>query len=267
MNNISNQQALIKLGLLDPPADGKWGPLSQQALLDFQSLSGLQPSGKFDEPTLKALSVAKFAIQLGSDFASKIVKYMLAQGYFVAVGAKRYNIVYVEGVNENGLLNSDTFNQWNDRRLIIEVDQVPKIVGNWIATTEPGAAYTYNPMNARGAFRIAFGQYKAWRFGLHGRSQYPALVQCASVSGYRDKDKNGVRTGDLLVTGDNFGINQHHGGNSKLVDWHSAGCLVGQSIGGHHEFLEILKGDRRYQINPSYIFYTTIIAGDKLALS
>jgi hypothetical protein len=263
MNNISNQQALIKLGLLDPPADGRWGPLSQQALLDFQLLSGLQPTGKFDEPTLKALTVAKSAIQLNSDFASKIVQYMLAQGYFVATGAKRYNIVYVEGVDENGVPNPDTFNQWNDRRLIIEVDQVPKIVGNWIATTEPGAAYTYNPMNARGAFRIAFGQYKAWKFGLHGRSQYPALVQRASVSGYRDKDKNGIRTGDLLVTGDNFGINQHHGGNSKLVDWHSAGCLVGQSIGGHHEFLEILRGDRRY--NPNYIFYTTVIAGDKLA--
>jgi hypothetical protein len=267
MNNIATQQQLIKMGLLDPPADGKWGPLSQQALSDFQSLSGLPPNGQLDNNTLKVLSAAKFAAQLETDFASKIVKYMLDQGYFVACGAKRYNIVYVEGVNENGSLNSDTFNQWNDRRLVIEVNRVPKIVGNWIATTEPGAAYTYNPMNARGAFRIAFGQYKAWKFGLHGRSQYPALVQCASVSGYRDKDKNGIRTGDLLVTGDNFGINQHHGGNSKLVDWHSAGCLVGQSIGGHHEFLKILSGDRRYVANQNYIFYTTVIAGDKLASS
>jgi len=44
----------------------------------------------------------------------------------------------------------------------------------------------------------------------------------------------------------------------------SAGCLVGQSVSGHQEFMAYLKSDRRYKINNAYRFCTTIIPGDKL---
>jgi hypothetical protein len=119
-------------------------------------------------------------------------------------------------------------------------------------------------MNPDGAFRIAFGQYCAWTFGLHGRTQYPALVQCAEISGYRDKNMDGNRTGDPFVTGNGFGVNQHHGWDMPHIDSASAGCLVGQSIEGHQDFMELLKGDRRYQVNSNHVFYTTIIPGDQL---
>jgi hypothetical protein len=89
-------------------------------------------------------------------------------------------------------------------------------------------------------------------------------VQCGQISGYRDKNQDGKRTGDPFVTGNDFGVNQHHGYNMQLIDAASAGCLVGQSIEGHQEFMQILRGDRRYQVNPHYVFYTTIIPGDRL---
>lgn len=266
MTNIETQQVLINHGLLDPPADGVWGAQSRAALEDFQSMHQLHMTGKLDDITrsvLKKVSVSE--IKLGTDLASKIIRFMLKQNYFISRGSRRYNIVYIEGTHADGTSNSDTFNEWNDRRILIEIpNDTPKIVGNWLATTEPGATYTFQPMNSSGAFRIAFGQYRAWTFGLHGRTQYPALVQCSVVSGYRDQNMDGNRTGDPLVTGDYFGINQHHGWNMQVVDEASAGCLVGQSIEAHQEFMEILRGDRRYQVNPNYVFYTTIIPGDQL---
>jgi hypothetical protein len=118
-------------------------------------------------------------------------------------------------------------------------------------------------MNLEGAFRIAFGQYRAWTFGSHGRTQYPALVQCSQVEGYRDRNKDGKRTGDKVVTGV-FGINQHHGHNVKFINAESAGCLVGQSIEGHQDFMKKLRGDRRYLANNSYVWHTAIIPADKL---
>ena len=43
----------------------------------------------------------------------------------------------------------------------------PVILGKWLATTEPGAYYTEHPVNPAGAARIEFGQYQAWRVGMH----------------------------------------------------------------------------------------------------
>jgi hypothetical protein len=266
MTNIETQQVLINHGLLDPPADGLWGAQCRAALEDFQSMQQLPVTGELDNTTLSLLKEAPVSkINLGADLASLIISFMLKQNYFISRGQNRYNIVYIEGANADGTPNSDTFNEWNDRRILLEIpSDTPKIVGNWLATTEPGATYTFNPMNPDGAFRIAFGQYRAWTFGVHGRTQYPALVQCGVISGYRDKNQDGKRIGDLLVTGDNFGVNQHHGWDLQFVNNASAGCLAGQSIEEHQDFMQILRGDRRYQINPHYVFYTTIIPADQL---
>lgn len=266
--NAEVQSLLISRGLLDPPADGKWGEQSKAALQDFQGINALSSTGVADSDTLTRLHRFVPLLQLrANELASRVIQYMQKQSYVISQGKRRYNIVYLEGANENGELNADEFNVWNDRRLLIEIiDGVPAIVGNWLATTEPGSTYTYNPLNEEGAFRIAFGQYNAWQMGLHGRSQYPALVQCGNISGYRDRNEDGKRIGDLLVTGDDMGVNQHHGGNSELVGPYSAGCLVGQSIEGHEDFIEKLRGDRRYQVDFNYIWYTTIISGEDLKL-
>jgi hypothetical protein len=265
MPNIDVQRDLIKWGYLDPPADGEWGPQSKTALSYFQKAQNLSITGGIDPATLTALKANPPPLKLGTDLASRIIRQMQRLNMWISRGEKAYNIVYLEGVDENGSPNPDALDVWNDRRILIEiVADTPKIIKNWLATTEPGAPYTYKPMNSEGAFRIAFGQYRSWRFGLHGRSQYPALVQCGSISGYRDKNKDGRRTGDVLVTGSDFGVNQHHGGDSHNVSFYSAGCLVGQSIEDHREFMEILRGDRRQKVSSHYVWYTTILAGDVL---
>lgn len=198
--------------------------------------------------------------------ASRILKYMRSKQYFFAVLEKHYNIVYLEGANADGTPNDDTFNQWNDRRMVIEIKNgVPQIVGNWLATTEPGDYYTYHPMNAAGAARIAFGQYFAWRVGIHGNSEpHEALVQDEPVKVYRDRNQDGVRTGDSTDEG-LFGINQHYGYDMPVVGEASAGCLVGQSRDSHEKFMSLIKQDARYQLNSGYLFCTTVISGDDLA--
>lgn len=262
------QTNLIRLGLLDPPADGKFGQFSIQALKYFQSLMKISEDG-LGTKTSQALVEVKEAIplKLGKDFASRIIKYMQRKGYFVAVGEKRYNIVYVEGASADGTPNKDSFNQWNDRRIVIEIATgTPKILGNWLATTEPGNRYTQRPMNPNGAARIAFGQYQAWQVGIHGGSEpHEALVQRGSLKLHRDRNKDGLRTGDAIDVGSGFGINQHYGYDLQLVGPASAGCLVGQSRAEHRVFMRLIKQDRRYQLNNDYFFFTTIIAGDDLA--
>jgi hypothetical protein len=261
------QTNLIRFGLLDPPADGKFGRFSTQSLKEFQTLMKISESG-LGAQTSKALSEAKeaVALKLGNDFASRIIKYMQYKDYFVALGEKQYNIVYIEGADANGIPNDDAFNQWNDRRILIEiVSGTPKIVGNWLATTEPGDWYTQHPMNPEGAARIAFGQYKAWQVGIHGTlERHEALVQCMAVKVYRDRNKDGRRTGDSIDEG-LFGINQHWGYDMRQVGRASAGCLVGQSSQSHKDFMQLIKQDRRYQLNSGYVFLTTVIAGDDLA--
>lgn len=261
------QKQLIDLGLLDPPADGKFGRFSTQALKDFQSLMKIEEAG-LGKSTIQALMEVKEVIplQLSNSLASRIIKYMQNKNYFVARGKQRYNIVYIEGANADGVPNADKFNEWNDRRVVIEIATgTPQIVGNWLATTEPGYHYTVVELkNPQGAARIAFGQYQSWQVGTHGNSEpHEALVQTGVVKVHRDRNKDGFRTGDPEYTGD-FEINQHWGYDNKFVDKASAGCLVGQSRQGHREFMQIIKQDRRYQLNNKYTFMSTIIAGDDL---
>jgi peptidoglycan hydrolase-like protein with peptidoglycan-binding domain len=160
------QLRLIDLGLLEPPADGKFGPVSTAALKKFQALMKIAESEFIGVVTAKELietkidELPKIPLKLGNDIASRIIKYMQSKEYQIFTIPREYNIVYVEGIDGDWTLNRDTPNEFNDQRIVIEiVDGVPKIVNNWQATTEPGRYYTYNPMNPKGAARIQFGQY------------------------------------------------------------------------------------------------------------
>lgn len=202
-------------------------------------------------------------LQLKNDFLSRIIKTQqkLDQKIFVEPG--ELNIVYVEGIGLDGTVNKDAMNEWNDIRLVYSIQQgVPEFLGKWKATTEPGWKYTLAPLNPGGAFRIAFGQYKAWSVGWH--KDHEALVQVREVKGHRDRNKDGFRTGDRVVSGSEFGINQHWGYDMQQVNGASAGCLVGQSKEGHREFMSIVKTDARYQENSNYVYWTAILDGSKL---
>jgi peptidoglycan hydrolase-like protein with peptidoglycan-binding domain len=269
------QEILIWLKFLSPPADGKFGPISSAAVKEFQELMKTKEQGFLGPDTAKALIETKPEdlpqpeLKLGKDFASRIIKYMKAKGYQISVGTQEYNIVYVEGINGDGTLNSDRADYFNDRRLVIQIlGGKPEIIGNWDGTTEPGYYYTYNTMNRNGAARIKFGQYKAWRVGTHyggGSDPHEALVQDAAITVHRDFNKDLIRTGDKLDTG-LFDINQHWGYDlpRNNISFGSAGCLVGRSREGHRQFMRLIKQDKRYQLNNKYLFQTTIIPGDDL---
>ena len=240
-----------------------WGGISAVFLT---AILGIYIYMSFSEGQ-RLLNSSNTQILLANDLASKIVKYMLAKNYVVFTEPKEYNIVYVEGMNEDGSLNNNAPNQFNDRRMVIEViNKVPKIVNHWQATTEPGSYYTFQPLNPQGVARIAFGQYKAWSVGIHGTAEpQEALIQVAPVTVYRDFNQDFKRTGDKLDTG-LFAIDQHWGYDAPVNDIKNAsgGNLVGRTRKGHREFMAIIKQDRRYVANPNYVFYTTIIPGDDL---
>jgi len=282
------QIRLIALGLLDPPSGGKFGPISTAALKRFQDLMKCEEPNFLGQVTAEKLietkveDVPKPAIDLSlNNLPTRIIKYMQAKSYHFATGDSEFNIIYVEGMDGDGSVNNDAPNEFNDRRIVLEfVNGVPKIVGNWEATTEPGHHYTFNPMNKGGAARIKFGQYKAWRMGMHGTSApHRALVQVAPVSVHRDFNQDFKRIGDFVDTGDYFAINQHWGYDYSRNDiaTASAGCLVGRTTQGHQEFLDIIEQDRRYLATPigapvypddpnerTYVFASTIIPGDEL---
>ncbi|MDY6782546.1 MAG: DUF4231 domain-containing protein [Cyanobacteriota bacterium] len=261
------QEKLVGFCILDPPADGKWGKQSQAALAWFQQFKGLADrSGKFTPETIEALKNTRelIPLKLGSDFASRIARFMTRKGYYLPRGDRRYSIVYVQSVNENFQLTSNTPDAWDDRRIVLEVNNkgVPRIVNHWVATCDPGRHYTLSPMNPGGAAQVAFGQYKAWQHGLH--TGYPALVQVGAVDIYRDSNKSFKRDTALIKASTGNGINQHHGGNAAKVGRYSAGCLVGKNVKGHEEFLALCKQDIRYQVNAGYIYWTTVIEGTEL---
>ncbi|MGI8500426.1 MAG: hypothetical protein ACR2LR_04720 [Hassallia sp.] len=198
-----------------------------------------------------------------NDFIIRVLKTQIKLGQKVFSGNDKLNIVYVEGVNLDGTINGDEMNQWNDLRLVYKVvDDKPLLLDKWVATTEPGLKYTINPLNPGGAFRIAFGQYQAWSIGWH--KDHEALVQVGEIKGHRDRNKDGFRTGDAVVTGSDFGVNQHWGYDMPEIDGASAGCLVGKSKFGHRQFMQIVKSDVRYQNDKNYVFWTAVLDGTKL---
>ncbi|MEO1765105.1 MAG: peptidoglycan-binding domain-containing protein [Cyanobacteria bacterium J06629_18] len=271
------QEILIWHKLLAPPADGLFGPISTSALREFQELMECEESGFLGLDTAKKLiethpdftfGLIEKELNLSNDLASRIIKYMLFKGYQIDRKIGEYNIIYIEGMNSNGTLNSDKNNHFNDLRLVIQiVSGTPKIVDIWEATTEPGYHYTEEPMNpTKGAARIKFGQYRAWIVGTHGGAEpHQGLVQVSNVTVHRDLNEDYIRTGDKLDTG-LFGINQHWGydyprNDIKLA---GAGCLVGRTRSGHRDFMRLIKQDWRYQSNRNYRFMTAILAGDDL---
>jgi len=81
----------------------------------------------------------------------RIIDYMEQNRYQIFRGEKELNIVYVEGMNPDGVLNDDEPNQFNDVRMVIGFEaNEPIALGIWEGTTEPGRRYTVKPMNPDG---------------------------------------------------------------------------------------------------------------------
>ncbi|MCB0583564.1 MAG: peptidoglycan-binding protein [Phaeodactylibacter sp.] len=291
------QARLCALGFLDPvidgskeapflpvrPADGRFGPETFHAIKAFHRYCRLHhKEGQLAPAFFQALfgygPDALFPVQFNPRpeddgqtlLAKRVLRYMARKNYWITRAPDQLNIVYVEGAGPDGKPNADPTNKWNDRRMVIRIlpGGQPEMLVNDQATTEPGRFYINNPMHASGAARIAFGQYKAWKMGLH-RGTQPALVQRGKVRLHRDINKDGKRdAADPIDIGYGFGINQHStrpGLVPGSVEKFSAGCLVGRRYDYHLSFLHIVRQDYRYQMNKDYMFISTVIDGDDLA--
>ena len=255
------QDRLTAMGLLDPPSDGVVGAVTRWAL----RAAGIETDITVDNIEKIAKQLAKeevLPLKPSNDLAGRIVRAAQKEDYWINRHKNCCNIFYVEGMDEDGTANANTPNQFNDLRVVIKCTPsgVPKIVGQWQATTEPSRYWTLHPMNANGAARIAFGQWKCWTVGIH-HSSHEALVQTAPLTVWRDKNKDYKRTGDHQDTG-LFGINQHWGYDLPKNDLgnSSAGCLVGRMKKGHREFMALIKQDARFKASGgSYRFMSTIM--------
>lgn len=179
-----------------------------------------------------------------------------------------FNIVYVEGMNEDGTLNDDVPNLWNDRRLILMFAGIDgwQIVHNSTATTEPGKYYTEHPKLNIGCARIAFGYHPpAWKRGFHKGIQ-PALVQVKKVRIHRDLNRDGRRNrNEPAFWSDPIGLNDHttsRNFNGNEIGKFSAGCLVGKIYHEHMEFLRITHKDSRIIPGQTYLYDKWVVPGD-----
>lgn len=267
------QKQLIRLGLLDPPADGSFGPASLQAGRHFVRLVGGGQVPAFDfklaAQLLNADPEKLLPVQPGRNLAGALWQAMLQRKFWLARVPGYVNIIYLEAANPDGTPNSNRPNGFNDLRVLLTVqDGKPAILSKWEATTEPGKFYTDNPLNPMGAARIAFGQYKAWSVGTHGvtTGAHEALVQTGEIRVHRDLNKDFKRDNDAVDTGSSFAINQHWGYDLPLEDIGraSAGCLVGRTKEGHRKFMSLLKEDPRYKANHRYQFMTAVLTSQEI---
>ena len=267
------QKRLCKLGLLDPPVDGAFGPVSHWALAAFRERAGLAETPLLDralaEALLSATAQSLFPIRPVVSLAGSVVTAMTERNHWLCRHPKAVNIVYVEGVNADGKPNGNRPNAFNDMRLLIRFreDGVPELAGAWEGTSEPGRYYVeIQPLDPRGAARIALGQFKAWSVGTHGGSApHEALVQTAAITVHRDLNQDYQRADDQTCVG-LFGINQHWGFDMARGDIGkaSAGCLVGRTKAGHREFMALCKNDARYAVSKGYRFVSTVLPAQAL---
>lgn len=267
------QGHLIRLGILDPAADGDFGPASLFAGGEFIRLvsGGKTPTLDFNlaQQLVEAQAETLLPVAAGGKLAWAIWQAMEHKKYWLARVPGYVNIVYLEGAGTDGVPNDNKPNQFNDVRTVITVqDGKPVIVGKWDGTTEPGKFYTQNPMNPKGAARIALDQFKAWVVGTHGAGAgaHEALVQHGTIRVFRDINKDYKRDGDAVDTGSSFAVDQHWGYDLPSLDIAnaSAGCLVGRTKAGHKQFMSMLKADPRFQNSRGYMFMTAVLSAQDI---
>jgi hypothetical protein len=197
-------------------------------------------------------------------------KAKVLQEYYDLKGwrTQKYTITYIENAD------SDTWiplghqpNLFNDVRVLWQPGN-ETIVTSVRATTQPSPRASQNPINPNGTFQIELDTLfqNCWEIGRHITrfSNQLALVQCDTVIGRRDKNKDNKREGDRPYT-DGTGINQHTCGNNPddvaptSVDGWSYGCLVGRSPSNHYRtFMPTL------QLSGIRKFDTAVIDGNVL---
>lgn len=163
-----------------------------------------------------------------------------------AMTAKEYNFYDGEGnVNLIGVRTKNKIADNFDDYLIVamEFQGKPTVFTYKDFTTDPGIYYLKTKLlNERGCAILKPGQYPSvWMIGKH--FSYEALIQIGGpISVYRDSDRdNELDFDESKVETGFFGINFHHGYDSKNVNNNSAGCQVFKLIKDQREVLSLCK--------------------------
>jgi hypothetical protein len=96
------QEVLVWLQFLDPPVDGKFGPISTDALIEFQDIiSKIRPEVAGEKRFL-GIATAKALLEIGptdvprpnvnysrNDLAARLIKYMAEMNYRISVGDRK----------------------------------------------------------------------------------------------------------------------------------------------------------------------------------
>ena len=139
--------------------------------------------------------------------------------------AKKGYIWFPDKVNLIGIrTNNNNPDTWND---FIAIEFKGKFYV-FQGTTRPGVYWLQHPMRESGTFVMIPGQHiDCWKKGLH--NGYPALVQCKTVPGWRDADKDNIVDPGAKVYTDGQGVDIHHAHETvvqNVIDKYSAGCQV-----------------------------------------
>jgi hypothetical protein len=174
------------------------------------------------------------------------------------------NITYLRDCEPvNWKPNTFAPDRWNCTRALWKPDSDNLIV-SCTATTRPGVRAVDRPMNAGGTFSILHNHLHigCWELGRHvtRSSNQLALVQCDTIIGTRDGNKDYMITGDRQFS-DAGGVNQHTTSNEASssapanIGGYSYGCLVGAYPSTHYQtFMPALKASRLKKFNTGIIY-------------
>jgi hypothetical protein len=177
---------------------------------------------------------------------------------------QKLNITYLRDCNpDTWEPNNFAPDRWNCTR-VLWVPNSDKLIMSCLATTRPGIRAVDRPMNTNGTFSILHNHlHKAcWELGRHvtAHSNQLALVQCDTIVGTRDSNRDYMITGDDSYA-DSAGVNQHTTNNEPLtsapsnIGSYSYGCLVGAYPKTHYNvFMPALKSSKIKLFNTGIIY-------------
>lgn len=266
------QARLAHHGLLDPPADGFLGPVSQWALTEFSRVRGLEFGGSLTRDAAAALLDATPALPLettGASLAARLAAALARRGDWICRHPGCLTIAYVEGLDPQGRSRPRRPDAFDDLRLLLHITPGgrPELAGIWDATTDAGRPAVEEPAEPAGAPRLLPGQHKAWVMGrtaIGTELEQEALVQVSPLPVTRDGNRDFHRRGDQREEG-LYILDQHGGLDAPhdAIGGVGAGCLVGRRQGEQRQFMEALRGDARFRASHAYRFMTSLLTADE----
>jgi len=277
---LAHQPALVRAvqarltyhGLLDPPADGFLGPVSQWALNEFCRARELRFDGSLTREAAVALLETSPVLPLrtgGTDLAARLAAALARRGDWICRHPDSLTIAYVEGIDAHGRARQRNADSFDDLRLLLRIAPggQPELAGVWDTTADAGRPATAEPAEAEGAPRLLPGQHKAWVMGrtaIGTEFEQDALVQVSPLPVTRDANRDFHREGDPREEG-LFVLDQHGGLDAPhdAIGGVGAGCLVGRRQAEHRLFMEALRGDARHRASHAYRFMTSLLTAEE----